>query len=67
MVKTLPSNEGGVGSVPSQRTKISHAPWCRTTNVAGKPEYLYAKNPPKPATKTDHTLHHMQRLTQNGS
>ena len=25
------------------------------------------KNPPKLATKTDHTLHHMQRLTQNGS
>ena len=27
MVKTLPSNVGGVGSIPDQGTKIPHAVW----------------------------------------
>ena len=33
MVKTLPSNTGGKGSVPGQKTKISHASQPKDQNI----------------------------------
>ena len=33
MVKTLPSNTGGVGSIPGQGAKIPHASWPRNQNI----------------------------------
>ena len=33
MVKILPSNAGGVGSIPGQGAKISHALWPKKQNV----------------------------------
>ena len=62
VVKMLPSNAWGMGSVPGWGAKIPHALWCRT-NGARKLEYLYAKA----ATTAYHTLYHIQRLSQNGS
>ena len=38
MVKTLPSNAGGVGSIPSQGAKIPHAMWF------GQNNYIKLKN-----------------------
>ena len=62
VVKMLPFNAGGTGSVPGWGAKIPHALWCRA-NGARKLEYLFAKT----ATTADHTLFHIQRLSQNGS
>ena len=36
VVKTLPSNAGGVGSVPGGRAKISHASQTKTQNIKQK-------------------------------
>ena len=36
MVKTLPSNAGGAGSVPDWRTKIPHAVQCGQKNFKKK-------------------------------
>ena len=36
MVKTLPPNEGGVGSVPGWRTKVSHASGPKEQNIKQK-------------------------------
>ena len=33
MVKTSPSNAGGVGLIPSQETKIPHASWPKNHNI----------------------------------
>ena len=33
MVKTLPSNAGGVGSIPVWGTKILHASWPKKKNT----------------------------------
>ena len=33
MVKTLPSNAGGVGSIPRWETKIPHALWPKNQNL----------------------------------
>ena len=33
VVKTLPSNAGGVGSTPGQGAEIPHASWPRNQNV----------------------------------
>ena len=30
LVKTLPSNAGGAGSIPGQRVKIPHTLWPKT-------------------------------------
>ena len=36
VVKTSPSNVGGVGSVPGQRAKIPHASWPKNQNIKHK-------------------------------
>ena len=36
MVKTSPSNAGGVGSIPGQGTKISHASGTKNQNIKPK-------------------------------
>ena len=36
MVKTLPSNAGGVGSIPRWGAKISHASWPKYQNIIEK-------------------------------
>ena len=36
MVKTLPFNEGGVGSIPGQEAKIPHASWPKNQNIKQK-------------------------------
>ena len=33
VVKTSPSSSGGVGSIPSQGTKIPHALWLAKQNI----------------------------------
>ena len=33
MVKTLPSNSGGVGLIPCQEAKIPHASWPKSQNI----------------------------------
>ena len=33
MVKTLPSNAGGVGMIPHLRAKILHASWPKSQNI----------------------------------
>ena len=39
MVKTLPSNAGGAGSIPSQGAKISHAYRPKNQNIKKKKQY----------------------------
>ena len=65
VVRTPPSNAQGAVSIPDQGTKIPHAVWHRTANGIKKLECLFAKK--KTATTTHQTLHHIQRLTKNGS
>ena len=36
VIKTLPSNAGGVGSIPGQGAKISHASWPKKQNMKQK-------------------------------
>ena len=36
MVKTLPSNAGGVGLIPHLRAKILHASWPKSQNMKQK-------------------------------
>ena len=36
MVKTLPSNAGGAGSIPGWGAKISHASWPKNQNIKQK-------------------------------
>ena len=36
MVKTLPSNAGGVGSIPGGGAKIPHALWPKNQNIKQK-------------------------------
>ena len=36
VVKTLPSNAVGVGSIPGQGIKIPHAPWSENQNIKQK-------------------------------
>ena len=33
VVKTLPSNAGDIGSIPSQGAKISHALWPKSQSI----------------------------------
>ena len=40
MVKTLPSNAGGTGSIPGQGTKVPYALWLKNQNI--KQKQLYA-------------------------
>ena len=35
-VKTLPSNAGGVGSIPGQEAKIPHGWWPKKQNIQQK-------------------------------
>ena len=36
VVKTLPSNAGGAGSIPGQGAKIPHASWPKNQNIKQK-------------------------------
>ena len=36
MVKTLPSNAGGVDSIPGRGAKIPHASWPKSQNIKQK-------------------------------
>ena len=36
VIKTLPSNAGGVGSIPGQEAKIPHASWPKNQNIKQK-------------------------------
>ena len=36
MVKTLPSDAGGAGSIPGQGAKIPHASWPKNQNIKPK-------------------------------
>ena len=36
MVKTSPSSEGGLGSIPGRGTKIPHALWPKNQNMKQK-------------------------------
>ena len=36
VVKTLPSNAGGEGSIPGQGAKIPHASWPKNQNIKQK-------------------------------
>ena len=36
VVKTLPSNAGGAGSIPGQGAKIPHALWPKNQNIKQK-------------------------------
>ena len=36
VVKTLPSNAGGVGLIPGQRNKLPHASWPKNQNIKQK-------------------------------
>ena len=36
MVKTLPSNAGGAGSIPGQEAEIPHASWPKNQNIKQK-------------------------------
>ena len=38
MVKTLPSNAEGAGSIPGQGAKIPHALWPKNQNIKHKPD-----------------------------
>ena len=35
MVKTSPSNAGGMGSIPGRRAKIPHVSWPKNQNTGG--------------------------------
>ena len=39
MVKALPSNAGGAGSIPGQAAKIPHASQAKTQNIKQKQYY----------------------------
>ena len=36
VVKTLPSNAGGVGLIPGSRAKIPHASWLKNQNIKSR-------------------------------
>ena len=44
MVKTLPSNAGGAGSIPGQGAKIPHASWPKNQNIKKKKQYCNKSN-----------------------
>ena len=43
VVKTSPSNAGGVGLIPGQGPKIPHAPWPKNQNIKQK-QYCHKFN-----------------------
>ena len=62
VVKTLPSNAGGVGSIPGRGAKIPHASWPENQNIKQK-QYCnkcnkdFKKGPhPKNLKKKNHPM-----------
>ena len=51
VVKTLPSNAGGLGSIPGLGAKIPHASWPKTQNIKQK-QYCNEFNTDLKNTKT---------------
>ena len=51
MVKKLPSNAGGAGSIPGQRTKIPHVSGQISPHITTTESAYHSKDPEQPKKK----------------
>ena len=64
MVKKLPSNAGGAGSIPGQRTKIPHVSGQISPHITTTESAYHSKDPEQPKKKNPEFFKNMFKSNQ---